>query len=245
MSSLAGAAIGGAFSFGSGLLAAKDAELSQARFRRRQQEGLDKARATATDRTAKVVDSELFQGANKFLEDVFKDDINDTALGQDFIKGVRQAQASRGLLGGGAAINQEASGLAAFSAQLKGSLLPEARAFSRFEEDLFQDIFAFEAPLQVAYTTGGALAGVTPPGFQPSGLAEGLRQGTAGALGGAQIGMSFENLERERNNRNDDRLNGISSPSQQFTPTASLPTNLEAGQASRLSTIDRLGGLIG
>jgi len=243
MSALAGAAIGGAFSFGSGLLAAKDAELSQARFRRRQKEGLDKARTIAGERTSKVIDSELFQGANKFLEDMFRDDIGDTPIGRDYAKGVRQAQAARGLLGGGAAVSQEASGLAAFSAQLKGSLLPEAARYSRFEEDLFQSIFAFEAPLQVAYTTGGAIAGVTPPGYSPGGVSEGLRQGVAGALGGAQIGMSFDNLERERNKRNDDRLAGITD--QQFTPTASIPTSYDTGATERLSTIDRLSGLIG
>jgi hypothetical protein len=181
-----GAILGGV----GGFISAHDARKQQTRFRRRQRQAIREAREFADERVAAITSSELFTGAHDFLSETFNDPMGGP-LAQDFARGVRQAQAARGLLFGGAAVGQEASGLAAFSAQQKQALLPQALQFAQAPEQIRQSVLGFEAPLRVAARTGAALPGMTAPQILDSPLSAAFKQAAAGGAGGFQIGQTL------------------------------------------------------
>lgn len=189
-----GAIVGATAGAVGGFIQAHDAKRQQRLFAHRQRAAVADARKFADAKVESITNSKLFQGAQSFLEGTFGDAAS-TPLAQDFATGIRQAQAARGLLFGGAAISQEASGLAAFSQQLKAGLLPEARAFIQLPEQLRQSILGFEAPLRVSSVTGAPLQGIQAPQILQSPLSGALTQGVAGGLGGFQIGQSFGGAE--------------------------------------------------
>lgn len=187
---LAGAGFGAILGGIGGFLSAESKRRAQTRFRRRQRAAIKEARQFADQRVAAITGSELFKGAKGFLESSFGDPLS-SPLAQDFARGVRQAQAARGLLFGGAAVSQEASGLSAFSQNLRTRLLPQALQFAQAPEQIRQSVLGFEAPIRVAAKTGAALPGITPPQILDSPLASAFQQAAAGAAGGFQIGSTL------------------------------------------------------
>lgn len=185
-----GAGIGAVFGAAGGILSAYNARKQQTRFRRRQRAAIKEAREFANQRVSEITGSELFSGAQEFLTSTFQDPMS-SPLAEDFARGVRQAQAARGLLFGGAAVSQEASGLAAFSQDLRTRLLPQAMQFAQAPEQIRQSVLGFEAPIRVASRTGAALPGITPPQILDSPLSAAFKQAAAGAAGGYMIGSEI------------------------------------------------------
>jgi hypothetical protein len=191
---MAGAGIGAVLGGVGGYISAYDARKQQTRMRRRQRRAIQESREFADKRVEAITGSKLYQGALSFLEGTYDDAIG-TPLAQDFAKGVRQAQAARGLLFGGAAVAQEASGLAAFSQQLQGNLLPQALQFAQAPETLRQSVLGFEAPLRIAAKTGAALPGMAPAPISESPLSAAFKQAAAGGAGGYQAVASYQGLQ--------------------------------------------------
>ena len=188
---------GGLLGITGGVVGAIQSERQQRRFRRRQRRAIGEARQFADERVAEITGGPLFSQAVDFLQGTFENTA-DSPLAQDFARGIRQAQATRGTLFGGAGVAQEASGLAAFSQELRQSLLPQLLTFATEPERLRQSVLGFEAPLRVAAATGAALPGLTPQPLLQSPIVAGLNSGIAGFSGGAQIGASFQNLSQQR-----------------------------------------------
>jgi len=246
---LGGAVLGGV----GGFIAAQDAKRQQRAFKKDQRTGLNKAREFADQKVAEITESELFSAANDFLLSTFQDPMS-SPLADDFAKGVRQAQASRGLLFGGAAVTQEASGLAAFSATLRQQLLPQALQFAQAPEQIRQSVLGFEAPLRVAFETGAAIPGITPPQILQSPLAAAFGQAAAGAAGGAMIGQSFADAARSPTGPAPTPSLPTLSPSAQgdgvfpFEPTLNVNDLFGSGNPGARfqfdpNAISRLGGL--
>lgn len=198
-------AVGGLLGLAGGISSAFNQRRQQTRFRRRQRRAIGGARTFAEERLQELLGPRtLFGQGEEFLRGTFGA-AAESPLAQDFVKQIRAAQAARGTLAGGAPEAAEAGGLAAFSQQLRASLLPQLQAFAFAPEQLRQSIIGFEAPLRVAARTGAALPGITPPQIAPDILTGALSQATAGFLGGAQIGASAEQLQEERRRLEEER----------------------------------------
>lgn len=220
MSGLVGGSIvGGLLGGVGGIIEGAEKKRFSKKQRRRTRKGLRRGRAGAEDRLLDLLEGEtgpdiqtfregnvfgkdfrvpgpvlegertgsLFSQGEDFLASTFGDPAS-SPLAQDFVKQIRAAQAARGTLFGGAAVNTEASGLAAFSQNLRTQLLPQLQEFTFAPERLRQSITGFETNLAIAEVTGG----FAPQQFQPSALLSGIKGGTAGLLGGAQIGAAFD-----------------------------------------------------
>lgn len=181
---------GGLLGFAGGLLQGYAQKAAATKARRRQRKAISGARTFADERIAELTgEGSLFAQGVDFLRSTFGDAAN-TPLAQDYVKQIRAAQASRGTLFGGAAVNTEASGLAAFSQDLRARLLPQLQSFSFAPEQLRQSIVGFEVPLRIASRTGAQLPGIGPNPLAVNPFVGALNQGLAGFLGGAQIGLN-------------------------------------------------------
>jgi hypothetical protein len=140
-------------------------------------------------RVEEILADPLLVQARSFLEGTFEN-AADSPLAQDFVKGIRAAQAARGTGFGGSAIGTEAGGLAAFSQRLRQDLLPQAMAFGTLGENLRQGILGFEAPLRVAAATGGS--GLGSGNLGGPGILSSILSGAAsGAAGGFSLQREF------------------------------------------------------
>lgn len=113
-------------------------------------------------------------------------------LARDFVKGIGQAQTSRGLYSSHAAAAAEASGLAAFNFEQQKQLLPFLLGLSTFGSDYARGARQANIAEQVQLTSGGtAMYGaVNPFGNQPV-IAGGAQGALAGAGAGAAIGATI------------------------------------------------------
>lgn len=209
MSFLAAGAIAGAVG---GIIQGVQQKSFSKKQRRRNRKGQAQGRTAAELRLLDILEGEqgpaaigeegertgsLFSQGRDFLSETFGDAAG-TPLAQDFIKQIRAAQAARGTLFGGAAINTEASGLAAFSQNLRAQLLPQLQQFAFAPEQLRQNITSFEVGQSQARVTG-QLPGQSAQ-FIPSALLQGINSGVAGAFGGAQVQSSFDSLQLQKQN---------------------------------------------
>lgn len=144
----------------------------------------------AGGRVDEILADPLLMQARSFLEGTFGN-AADSPLAQDFVKGIRAAQAARGTGFGGAAINTEAGGLAAFSQRLRQDLLPQALAFGTLGENLRQSVLGFEAPLRTAAATGGGGLGDSSGLVGPGILSSILRGATSGGAAGFSLDREF------------------------------------------------------
>jgi len=258
-----GAGVGAVLGGAGGFISAYNERKQQTRFRRRQRQAIGEAREFADARVAAITGSQLFQDAQGFLEGTFGSDAINSPLARDFATGVRQAQASRGLLFGGAAVSQEASGLAAFVQQQRAGLLPQALQFAQAPEQIRQSVLGFEAPLRVAARTGAALPGITAPQILDSPLSAAFKQAVAGAAGGFQIGSSIDQgnrlnrqldlLEGQLPNVTPDQVGGPVNLPQRELSAADLMRNINQsfdpfsaglGTPFEQTQVGRLGGLV-
>ena len=186
---MGGALIGGIFGMAGGVMESIDRERTQRRFMRRQQQGITAARDLTETRVEDLLADPLITAARDYLETSFSED--DDPLSQQFTKRLRVAQEARGLRRGTAGAVAEASSLAAFRQQHLSSLLPQMRSFGTLGEDYRQRILQQEIPWNVAYHTGAAVPGITPPAYIPSALTSGMQGFASGAAGGYQIGSAM------------------------------------------------------
>lgn len=187
--------VGGALLGGlGGFFAARERRKALDRFRRRQQQGINRARSTTEERVTALTDNPLLKAANEFLLGSFTGDETDPLTSQ-FSKRLQVAQESRGLRRSTAAAVAEASSLAAFRAQFLAGLLPQAERFGTLEERFRSNILQQELPIGIAFETGAPIPGVSQltqdvgGGFSP--LAGAFQGAVSGGLGGFQIGSSF------------------------------------------------------
>ncbi len=233
--------IGGLLGGAGGIFSSISAKKQQKKFKKGQKEGIQAARVFADERIEQLLGKgSLFSLGEDFLRGTFEN-AADSPLAQDFVKGIRQAQASRGTLAGPASEFTEAGGLAAFSQQLKAGLLPQLQSFSLAPEQLRQSIVGFEAPLRVASRTGASIAGITPPQILPSIFGSALSGAAGGFLGGAQIGAAQDTALREQQFLDDFRtsqgLNKFGQPISNRANELIAPTFQGA-----TSFLSRLGG---
>lgn len=190
--------VGGLLGLTGDLVGAIATNRAQTRNRRRQRKAIAEARTFTDERLAELLGTgTLFSQGVDFLRGTFGE-AADSPLAQDFVKQIRAAQAARGTLFGGAAVSTEASGLAAFSQNLRASLLPQLLSFSFAPEQLRQSILGFEAPLRVAARTGGALPGVGPAPTPVNPFVAALQGAIGGATGGFQVGLGFDQLAQSQ-----------------------------------------------
>jgi hypothetical protein len=118
-------------------------------------------------------------------------------LAEDFQKGLRQAQAVRGLTFSQASASAEASGLAAFRAQLQTKMLPQLFGLAEAPAALRARFEPGNLQREVFRATGGAVAfGQAQPGLgqESSTIGSALSGFAQGFGGGASIGLGFERL---------------------------------------------------
>jgi len=118
-------------------------------------------------------------------------------LTEDFQKGLRQAQAARGLTYSQAGASAEASGLAAFRAKLQMQMLPQLFGIAEAPAALRAKYEPGHLAREVFRTTGGAVAyGQAQPGLaQESDVLGSAMSGFAqGFGGGSSMGLGFERL---------------------------------------------------
>lgn len=116
----------------------------------------------------------------------------DSPLARDFVRGIQQAQTSRGLYSSQAGAAAEASGLAAFNFQQQKELLPFLMGLSTFGSDYARGARQSNISEAVQRVTGGvAMYGAANPfGNQPV-IAAAAAGGLAGAGGGAAVGATL------------------------------------------------------
>lgn len=217
---MSGLLLGGVVGAVGGIIQGVQQQRASKKERRRTRKGQAQGRALADERLLDILEGErgpgsigvagerqgsLFSQGEDFLRETFGDAAG-SPLAQDFVKQIRAAQAARGTLFGGAAVATEASGLAAFSQNLRAQLLPQLQQFAFAPESLRQNITAFETTQSIARVTG-QLPGQTRQ-FIPSALLQGINSGIAGAFGGAQVQSSFESLQLQRENLDFQRSRG-------------------------------------
>lgn len=144
----------------------------------------------AGGRVEEILADPLLVSARNFLQGTF-DNAPDSPLAQDFVKGIRAAQASRGTFFGGSAEVAEAGGLSAFSQRLRQDLLPSLQSFGTLGESLRQGILGFEAPLRTAAATGGGGLGDASGFLGPSPFGSALTGALSGAAGGFSLDRQF------------------------------------------------------
>lgn len=211
-SALIGGGVGGLLGLVGGISGAITQKKTQTKFRRRQREAIGEARDFTSGRLEELLgEGTLFSQGTDFLSGTFGA-ADQSPLAQDFVKQIRAAQASRGTLFGGAPEAAEAGGLAAFSQQLRASLLPQLLSFTQAPEQLRQSILGFEAPLRVAARTGASIPGIGAPQPGVDIFGSGLAGLVSGISGGAQVGSSFGGLQNERNLLAQDRRNAPRRP---------------------------------
>jgi hypothetical protein len=195
---LIGAGIGGAAGLVGGIINSVNTNAQLTRFRRRQRAAIQEARDFTDSRVDDLIgEGTLFEQGKQFLSDTFANTA-DSPLAQDFVKQMRAGMAQRGTLFGGAAMNTEAGGLAAYSQQLRMQLLPQLLQFSTEPERLRQSVLGFEAPLRIAAKTGALLPGMTAPQMSQSVAGAALSGLASGALGGASIGANLAGASRQQ-----------------------------------------------
>ena len=138
-------------------------------------------------RVDEILADPLLAQSRAFLQDTFAN-AADSPLARDFAKGIGAAQSARGTFFGGAGINAEASGLAAFSQRLRQDLLPATLQFGTLGENLRQDVLGFESGLRTAAATGGAGLGDSSNLLGPNVFSSIL----SGAAGGGAAGFSLD-----------------------------------------------------
>ncbi len=115
-------------------------------------------------------------------------------LFRDFVAGLGQAQASRGLYSSHAAASAEASGLAALNTQIQMQLLPQLLGLGSYGEELLGQFGPAAAGRYVFQNTGGQVAFGQPSpagAYTGSPLAAGLG---AGAVALSNIGQQLTGL---------------------------------------------------
>jgi hypothetical protein len=187
---IAGGAIGGGLlSFGTDLIGGIRAERFQRRMRRRQRRAIAEARQFADETVQRVTSSDLFRQAEQFISGTFGDAANSPIV-QDFRRGIQQAQASRGLLFGGASVQGEAGGVAIEAARLRERLLPQSLQFALAPEQLRQSTLQSESVLRTAAATGAPIGGLQSPQFIDP-FTNAIQSGIQGAVGGGQFAQEL------------------------------------------------------
>lgn len=180
-----------------GLGAGLDAWLSNDRqwFGRAQQTGINEARERTEQRVADLLANPLIASATDFIQSRFSSE-GLSALGEQLQKNLRVAQEARGLRRSTAGAVAEASSLAAFREQELMQLLDPALRFGTLGEDYRQRITQIETPISVAFHTGSAVPGITPPPARTpfSDLFGGIASGFAG---GMAAGRSFTDAQQQ------------------------------------------------
>lgn len=118
-------------------------------------------------------------------------------LSADFQKGLRQAQAVRGLTYSEASASAEASGLAAFRAQMQMKMLPQLFGLAEAPAALRAKYEPGQLQKEVFRATGGAVAyGQAQPGLAQESdvLGAGMSGFAQGFGGGASMGLGLERL---------------------------------------------------
>lgn len=176
---LLGGGIGGVLGIAGGAVQAARSRKQASRMRRRAR------RQTAAD-VEQILGSRAYQTATSFLESLYSPSgtgREGTAdiLQAEFGRGIRQAQAARGLFFGEAGATQEASGLAAFRANLAAQFFPQLLNIAQLPVQIRQQSYAANLAAQQA-------------GFAGAGdiLSSALLAGTAGFGGGFAAGVSAE-----------------------------------------------------
>ena len=141
-------------------------------------------------RVEEILADPLLMQARSFLQGTFEN-AADSPLAQDFAKGIQAAQSARGTFFGGAAINTEAGGLAAFSQRLRQDLLPQALSFGTLGENLRQDVLGFEAGLRTSAATGGAGVGDSSNLLGPNVFGSLLSGAASGGAAGFSLDREF------------------------------------------------------
>lgn len=198
MGQLGGAIVGGGLGLVGGIFESRERRRQQRAFRRGQRRGIDAARELTETRVDELMSDPLIVAARDFLESSYAEDGTDP-LSEQFAKRLRVAQEARGLRRSTAGAVAEASSLAAFRQQHLASMLPQMRSFGTLGEDYRQRILTQEIPWNVAYQTGAAVPGITPPAYVPGAVSSALSGFVGGAMGGMQVGgaLTAENPFQE------------------------------------------------
>lgn len=174
-----GAAIGALGGLAGGFLGARD----ERRARRRQRRAIARAQQIAEQRSKELTaDDTIYGKLRAFTGGIYGQEGYDNPLVQDFAKGIRASQASRGVFTGNAAAAAEAQGSSAFLQQLRQSMVGQAMDIADAPERLRQAILASEMPVQIA------AAG------RPTSMANIFNSVFQGAMGGANVGLGFGGL---------------------------------------------------
>lgn len=118
-------------------------------------------------------------------------------LSEDFTKGLRQAQALRGLTYSEASAAGEASGMAAFRSKMQMQMLPYLFQVAEAPAALRAKYEGGHLAREVFYKTGGAVAFGQPNialGLPPSTAGAALAGAAQGAAGGASMGLGLERI---------------------------------------------------
>lgn len=152
---------------------------------------------------ADVARQEAAIGTYNDAADVFGGGAPMDTLTQDFVKGIRAAQSARGLYTSQVGAAQEASGLAAFRAQLQLNMLPQLLELAQAPVAMGQQYGEANLARNVFSRTGGrATYGQQVSGaYGGSPLGSAIMSGTSGLFSGASLGLSFSDLINRVDNK--------------------------------------------